>query len=113
MIFFGNAQRRSGPFFAVAFALFIVSVMPLSRCQTTVQNSKSSASSPPPAANLLDINTASAAELRSLPGMGDAYSARVIAGRPYTAKNQLVQKGVIPQATYDKISSRIIAHRPK
>jgi DNA uptake protein ComE-like DNA-binding protein len=61
----------------------------------------------------LDINTATAAQLRALPGMGDAYVARIIAGRPYTAKNQLVQRGVLPQPVYSGISDLIIAHRPK
>jgi DNA uptake protein ComE-like DNA-binding protein len=63
--------------------------------------------------DLLDINTATAAQLKALPGMGDAYAARVIAGRPYTAKNQLVQRGILPQPAYEKIKPLIIAHRPK
>jgi competence protein ComEA len=61
---------------------------------------------------LLDLNTATPAQLKSLPGMGDAYVRRIIDGRPYTAKNQLVTRGVLPQPAYDKISSRIIAKRP-
>jgi DNA uptake protein ComE-like DNA-binding protein len=61
----------------------------------------------------MDINTATAAQLKTLPGIGDAYAARIIAGRPYTAKNQLVQRGILPQNAYAAISSQIIAHRPK
>jgi DNA uptake protein ComE-like DNA-binding protein len=64
-------------------------------------------------APLLDINTATAAQLIALPGMGPAYADRVIAGRPYTAKNQLVTRGVLPQAAYERIKERIIAHRAK
>ncbi len=60
-------------------------------------------------AELLDINSASKQELMKLPGIGDAYSQKIIDGRPYRAKNQLVQKNIIPQATYDKISGQIIA----
>ena len=62
---------------------------------------------------LLDINTATPDQLKALPGIGDAYIKRIIDGRPYTAKNQLVTRGVIPQAAYEKVKDQIIAHRPK
>lgn len=62
---------------------------------------------------LLDINTAAAAQLSALPGMGPAYAARVIQGRPYTAKNQLATRGVLPRDEYERIRDLIIAHRPK
>jgi competence protein ComEA len=63
--------------------------------------------------DLLDVNTATPAQLKALPGMGDAYVTRVIAGRPYTAKNQLTTRGILPQAAYEQIKDQIIAHRPK
>jgi DNA uptake protein ComE-like DNA-binding protein len=75
----------------------------------------SKAGTPPAAAATapLDINTATPDQLKAFPGIGDAYSKRIIDGRPYTAKNQLVTRGILPQATYNKIKDQIIASHPK
>ena len=66
---------------------------------------------PAPKVELLDINSATAEQLDALPGIGKAYSAKIIAGRPYKGKDDLVNKEIVPQKTYDGIKDKIIAHQ--
>jgi DNA uptake protein ComE-like DNA-binding protein len=63
------------------------------------------------AAALLDINSASKDDLEKLPGIGPATSQKIIAGRPYRAKNELVSKKIVSKSEYDKIKEQIIAHQ--
>jgi competence protein ComEA len=58
---------------------------------------------------LVDINSASKDDLGKLPGIGQVYSQKIIDGRPYAKKDQLISKKILPQATYDKIKDMIIA----
>ena len=79
--------------------------------KTTSANPATSSKTAKSSTDKLDINTAGKEQLEALPGIGATYSQKIIDGRPYKAKNELVSRKIIPQATYDKIKDMIIAHQ--
>ena len=104
-------SSRSKKLFARIFPLLLACLMLPSVVPTLARD----AAAPQAAAagDKLDLNSATKDQLKALPGIGDAYSQKIIDGRPYRTKLDLVHKKIIPQATYDKIKEQVIAKQPK
>ena len=100
--------------FIVMFAALALTVMTTAQpTPKTDKTAKKTASelkdAPKKVTALIDINSATAEQLKTIPGIGDAYSEKIIKGRPYKGKDDLVSKKILPQGVYDKVKDKIIA----
>jgi DNA uptake protein ComE-like DNA-binding protein len=107
-------ENRAMKLYRLMLLLVLSVFLPLGIAQapktTGAETKKAQVKKTTPSADLIDINSASADQLKVLPGIGDAYSKKIIDGRPYANKSQLISRKIIPQATYDKIKDQIIAN---
>jgi len=99
-------KRNSFRMLFVALILVLGVSVAVSHPQTSTTSKQAATTA---STNLVDINSATKDQLDALPGIGAAYSQKIIDGRPYAKKTDLVKKKVIPQATYNKIKDLIIA----
>ena len=79
----------------------------------TTKSETTTTTKKPKRSELMDINTASADQLKSLPGISDEVAGKIIAGRPYTGKDQLLKQKIVDKEEYAKIRPLVVARQPK
>jgi len=105
--------RQFGRMILAALILVLGAGVVHPHAQTAAKSTPVAAQATPKAGDLVDINSATKDQLKALPGIGDAYSQKIIDGRPYRVKTDLLNKKIVPAATYEKIKALIIAKQPK
>ena len=102
--------------FALSFSTFafaekapVMPAMPTMPAIPTVDAKASAA----PLTEMIDINSATEAQLKATPGVGDTYAKKIMSSRPFANKSQLLSKKIIPKPLYDKVKDMIIAKQAK
>jgi competence protein ComEA len=94
---------------ALTLAVAAVGFVPVNAAPTQTKSAPAAKPTPTPKEELLDLNSAKREQLVALPGVGEAYADKIIAGRPYKSKFELVQKNIVSKQIYAKFAAKVIA----